>query len=248
VNKTYIRSDKAMSSYLPLIPLIYYRYNYPLQFVANSALTEYLLRVLVTGVFGGSPDNMIDKVVRSIQDHKDFVLKEVYGVIRAEGRSLEITPDVILDQYYGSRSIHLFFNLWYQDFDYSPALGANGPQVDHIFPQSLLKTVKDVNPDSGKLNLLHYRAEQRDQIANCMLMTAEENGFGGKCATPPSEWFSRERYKSDEEHQRYLNQHLIPNQPDLWKLERFDDFIFARKALIKEKFVYMLRSGDGMNG
>jgi hypothetical protein len=242
VNKTYIRSDKAMSSYLPLIPLIYYRYHYPEQFAANAELTEYLLRVLVTGVFGGSPDNMIDKVVRSVQDQKNFVLKEVYGVIRAEGRSLEITPDVILDQYYGSRSIHLFFNLWYQSFDYTPALGSNGPQVDHIFPQSLLKTIKDINPDSGKMNLLHYRAEQRDQIANCMLLTAEENGFGGKCDTPASEWFDRKRFTTDHEHERYLKQHLIPTQPELWKLERFEDFIVARKALIEEKFRYMLRS------
>ncbi len=242
VNKTYIRSDKAMSSYLPLIPLIYYRYHYPEQFATNTELTEYLLRVLVTGVFGGSPDNMIDKVVRSVQDQKNFVLKEVYGVIRAEGRSLEITPDVILDQYYGSRSIHLFFNLWYQSFDYTPALGSNGPQVDHIFPQSLLKTVKDINPDSGKMNLLHYRAEQRDQIANCMLLTAEENGFGGKCDTPASEWFDRKRFTTDQEHERYLKQHLIPTQPELWKLEHFEDFILARKALIEEKFRYMLRS------
>lgn len=242
VNKTYIRSDKAMSSYLPLIPLIYYRYHYPEQFASNTELTEYLLRVLVTGVFGGSPDNMIDKVVRSVQDQKSFVLKEIYGVIRAEGRSLEITPDVILDQYYGSRSIHLFFNLWYQSFDYTPALGSNGPQVDHIFPQSLLKTVKDINPDSGKMNLLHYRAEQRDQIANCMLLTAEENGFGGKCDTPASEWFDRKRFTTDQEHERYLKQHLIPNQPELWKLERFEDFILARKALIEDKFRYMLRS------
>lgn len=242
VNKTYIRSDKAMSSYLPLIPLIYYKYHYPEQFTSNAELTEYLLRVLVTGVFGGSPDNMIDKVVRSIQDQNNFVLKEVYGVIRAEGRSLEITPDVILDQCYGSRSIHLFFNLWYQSFDYTPALGSNGPQVDHIFPQSLLKTVKDINPDSGKMNLLHYRSEQRDQIANCMLLTAEENGFGGKCDTPASEWLDRKRFKTDEEHERYLKQHLIPNQPELWKLERFDDFILARKALIEEKFRYMLLS------
>jgi len=241
VNKTYIRSDKAMSSYLPLIPLIYYRYHYPEKFAANADITEYLLRVLVTGVFGGSPDNMIDKVVRNIQEHGDFVLKEVYGVIRAEGRSLEITSDVIFNQYYGSRSIHLFFNLWYQSFDYTPALGSNGPQVDHIFPQSLLKTVKDINPDSGKLNLLHYRSEHRDQIANCMLLTAQENGFGGKCDTPASEWFDHKRFKSDEDHERYLKQHLIPNQPELWKLERFDDFILARKALIEDKFRYMLR-------
>ena len=153
VAKTYIRTGKAMPSYQALIPLIFFRYRYPDKFKAASGLQEYLLRTLITGVFGGSPDALIDKVVRSIQEAQDFVLSEVFGVIRADGRSLEITQDVLLEQYYGSRTIHLFFNLWYREFDYSPASDENGPQVDHIFPQSLLKTVKDLNPDSGKLNL-----------------------------------------------------------------------------------------------
>jgi hypothetical protein len=244
VAKTYIRSDQAMPSYLALIPLIYYRYHFPGKFAANRDLAGYLLRVLVTGVFSGSPDNLIDKLVRNIQEQQDFRLSEIFGVIRAEGRSLEITPDVIFGQHYGSRALHLFFNLWYRDFDYTPALGANGPQVDHIFPQSLLKTVKDINPESGRRNILHYRSEHRDQIANCMLLTAEENGFSGKCDTVPSEWFERSRFDSDEEHTQYLKIHLIPNDPALWELERYDDFIEARKALIQGKFSYMLRRDE----
>ena len=244
VSKTYIRSDRAMPSYLALIPLIYYRFHHPAKFAANQDMAAYLLRVLVTGVFGGSPDNLIDKLVRNIQEQQDFVLSEIYGVIRAEGRSLEITPAVIFDQYYGSRTIHLFFNLWYRDFDYSPALDANGPQVDHIFPQSLLKTVKDINPESGKRNIQHYRAEHRDQLANCMLLTAEENGFSGKCDKPPAEWFARSRFSSDATHKRYLQIHLIPDDPELWKLERYDDFVAARKALITSKFAYMLRKDE----
>ena len=241
VAKTYIRSDRAMPSYLALIPLIYFRFHYPEKFARNQDLPGYLLRVLITGVFGGSPDNLIDKVVRRIEERQDFVLADVYDVIRADGRSLEVTPGVILDQYYGSRTIHLFFNLWYRDFNYAPALSANGPQVDHIFPQSLLKTVKDINPESGKRNILHYRAEHRDQIANCMLLTADENGFSGKCDTPPDQWFDRARFGSDEEHERYLEMHLIPRDESLWNLERYDDFIEARKALIVQKFTYMLR-------
>jgi hypothetical protein len=245
VSKTYIRSDKALPSYLALIPLIYYRYHYPQKFASAAGLQEYLLRSLVTGVFGGSPDNLIDKIVRNIQEHEDFVPSEIFGVIRADNRNLEITPQIIFEQYYGSRTIHLFLNLWYQDFDYRPALDANGPQIDHIFPQSLLKTVKDVNPDSGKLNILHYRAEQRDQIANCMLLTAEENGFSGKCNIPPDKWFDESRFSNKEDQVRYLKLHLIPHDPELWKLENFDHFVEARKSLIADKFSRMLRpSGD----
>jgi hypothetical protein len=185
---------------------------------------------------------LIDKLVRNIDEQADFVLPEIFGVIRADQRSLDISPNVIFEQYYGSRSIHLFFNLWYRDFNYAPALGANGPEVDHIFPQSLLKTVKDLNPDSGKRNILHYRAEHRDQIANCMLLTADENGFSGKCAKPPSEWFAASRFASTAAQEQYLSMHLIPKDPALWKLDRYDDFIEARKELIREKFSYMLQN------
>ena len=245
VAKTYIRTGKAMPSYQALIPLIYFRFHYPDKFKLANGLQEYLLRTLITGVFGGSPDNLIDKVVRCVQEKEGFVLPEVFGVIRADGRSLELTPDVLFEQYYGSRTIHLFFNLWYKDFNYSPASDENGPQVDHIFPQSLLKTVKDVNPDSGKRNLLHYRTEQRDQIANCMLLTAEENGFANKTNTPPSKWFSPDRFESTELHSQYLALHLIPNDPKLWELENFDEFITERKKLIKNKFRYMLLDKEG---
>lgn len=241
VSKTYIRSDKAMPSYQALIPLIYFRYQYPAKWASAAQMQEYLLRALITGAFSGSPDNLIDKIVSNLQTNGDFVLNQVFDVIRAEGRNLEITPDVIFDQGYGSRTIHLFFNLWYQDFDYTPALDENGPQVDHIFPQSLLKKVKDINPETGKRNMLHYRAEQRDQIANCMLLTAEENGFTGKTDTPPVDWFNPSRFSNASEHQKYLKMHLIPPDPELWKLENFDQFIAARQKLIEDKFKYMLR-------
>lgn len=240
IAKTYIRSGKAMPSYQALIPIIYFRYHFPQKFKDAPGLQEYLLRTLITGVFGGSPDNLIDKIVRSIAEQQDFLLPEIFGAIRADGRSLELTANVLLEQYYGSRTIHLFFNLWYGAFNYSPASDENGPQVDHIFPQSLLKTVKDVNPESGKRNLLHYRAEQRDQIANCMLLTAEENGFANKTDIPPSKWFAADRFASEERRRQYLALHLIPDDPKLWELENFDAFIEARKALITEKFAYML--------
>ena len=66
-----------------------------------------------------------------------------------------------------------------------------------------------------------------------MLLTAEENGAGGKTDILPEEWF---KDKDDE----YLKLHLIPNDPELWKLENFEAFLEARKELIKEKFNFML--------
>ena len=79
-----------------------------------------------------------------------------------------------------------------------------------------------------------YKWEDRNQIANCMLLTAKENGAGGKWDTPPEEWFVD---KSEE----YLSLHLIPKDKSLWKLDSFDDFIKKRKALILQKFSHLIQ-------
>lgn len=233
--KTFLRTDRAVSSYLALIPIIYFRYHYPEKWKEVQGIDSYVLRTLITGAFSGTPDNLIDKCTRSISELGEFDIKQIFSVIRADGRSLEITPDIILGIYYGSKEIHLLFNLWYRDFNYIPAYINSLPQVDHIFPQSLLRNVKDINPETGKRNILRYKWQERDQIANCMLLTAEENGAGGKRDIKPDDWFAD---KSDD----YLDMHLIPKNRELWKLENFEQFLEKRKALIMEKFAYMIHS------
>lgn len=118
----------------------------------------------------------------------------------------------------------------------------NEDQIARLF-DSIMREYP--NPESGKRNILHYRAEQRDQIANCMLLTADENGFTGKCDKPPTEWFAPSRFPSADAHAQYLRLHLIPNDSPRWALDRYDDFVEARKALIKDKFSYMLQSVKG---
>ncbi|MBO0699187.1 MAG: DUF1524 domain-containing protein, partial [Zavarzinella sp.] len=146
-----------------------------------------MVRTLLSGAFSGLPDQLIDNVVARLREEQDFRLDGVVDAIRASGRNLEITSDRLFGAGYGSDTVHLVFNLWY-DFNYTPAYENNLPQVDHIFPQSLLRTVK-VAGAAGRLNTLKYREADRNQLANCMLLTAAENGAGGKGDTPPDEWF-----------------------------------------------------------
>ncbi len=188
----------------------------------------------MTGAFSGTPDNLIDKCTKNISENKDFNTQQIFGIIRGDGRNLEISSNTVLGQYYGSRDIHLIFNLWYQGFNYIPAYENNLPQIDHIFPQSILRTIKDISPDTGRKSILHFKWEDRNQIANCMLLTAEENGAGGKWDKPPEEWFA-------DKSEKYLNLHLIPKNKNLWKLENFDDFIEMRKELILQKFSRLIQ-------
>jgi hypothetical protein len=237
--KTFIRCDKALPSYLVLIPLIYLRYHFRNAWQQARELDTYLLRSLLSGAFSGTPDQLIDALVGDLRRSKSFELNEVFGTIRSANRSLELTEDRFWDMGYGSDNIHLLFNLWYREFNYTPAYENNLPQIDHIFPQSLLRKVKQRNPHTGRMNMMRYKERDRNQLANCMLLTAQENGAGGKSDTPPNEWFVGKRAEED-----YLNMHLIPRDPALWKPERFDDFIEERKKLILEKFKPLLVSGD----
>lgn len=231
---TFVRCDKALPSYLLLIPLVYVRYHFPHEWKQVKGVETYLLRTALTGAFSGTPDELIDALVEKLKELKCFDLSQVFGVIRSENRTLELTADRLWNIGYGSDTLHLLFNLWYS-FNYTPSYANNLPQVDHIFPQSLLRKVKMANPETGKMNLMRYREGDRNQLANCMLLTAAENGAGGKADTPPEEWF---KDKPDE----YLEKHLIPKDPELLKLERFEDFLAARRELIREKFKHLLAS------
>ena len=82
---------------------------------------------------------------------------------------------------------------------------------------------------------MKYREADRNQLANCMLLTAcgERRGRQRRYAAGR---VVRRRPAKDA----YLDMHLIPKDPALWKLERFEDFIEARKKLIRNKFDSLL--------
>lgn len=230
--KTYIQCDRAMPTYLVLIPLVYFRYHFPESWRQAKNIDTYLLRCSLAGAFGGVPDNLIDQLVNKISGAKQFHLEEMFGVIRSQNRSLEVTEEKLWQMGYGSKTIHLLFNLWYRDFEHTPAYENNYPQIDHIFPQSALKEIKVTNPQTGR-PCMKYHDYERNQLANCMLLTKEENGAGGKWDKLPEDWFSNK----DPE---YLRKHLIPEDPSLWKLDRYENFVEARKLLIRQKFKWLL--------
>ncbi len=231
--KTFIRCDKAMPSNLVLIPLIYVRYHFPQTWLQAKDVDRFLLRSLLAGAFSGTPDQLIDDLVTKIKQLGGFDANELFDVIRSKGRSLELTEDRFWQMGYGSATVHLLFNLWYRDFNYTPAYENNLPQVDHIFPQSALRKVKIVNPRTDRMDVLKYKEADRNQLANCMLLTQQENGAGGKSDTLPKDWFAGKD-------RAYLDMHMIPPDRELWELDRFEDFINERKKLVRQHFAYLL--------
>jgi hypothetical protein len=210
--------------------------SHPIQNVSDCLADQgpFLFNVFAHTTFA-KLQNFISSTLMTnkLAELKGFDTEEAFNVIRTQGqgRSLELTEDRFWQMGYGSNVIHLLFNLSYRDFNYTPAYENNLPQVDHIFPQSLLIQEKVRNPETGRM-VMKYRASERDQLANCMLLSQEENGAGGKSDTPPAKWFAK-RVAEDSE---YLDKHLVPKDRTLWELDRFEDFIVARKKLLLEHF------------
>lgn len=143
---------------------------------------------------------------------------------------INISEDSLLDTYYGEKRLYLIFALWYQDINFKPSYEGNLPWVDHIFPQSKLREIKETNPETGR-EVMKYKRWDRDQIGNLMLLSAEENRDEKKDKTP-EEWLK-------DKNSDYFEIHLIPKDKELWKLENFEKFVEERKKLIIRKFKEM---------
>ena len=232
--QTFIQNNKSLPSYLVLIPLIYACYKYPASWRKSRDSKDaenYLLRVLLSGVFSGHADQILDGFIKSINTYKGIKVEDLFSVVRSQNKTLELREEKFWKIGYKSNLIYLLFNIWYSDFLHTPTYQNNTPQIDHIFPQSFLRKIKETDTETGQ-NVRKYRDSERNQLANLMLLTREENGAGGKGGILPLEWFKNK----DKE---YLEKHLIPDNPALWAEDRFDDFILERKKLITEKLGHL---------
>lgn len=72
-----------------------------------------------------------------------------------------------------------------------------------------------------------------------MLLRREENGAGNKGSIEADVWLK-------DKPEEYLEMHLIPRNPEPWKLDNFEAFIKAREELIVNKFSYLLVSGESV--
>lgn len=100
-------------------------------------------------------------------------------------------------------------------------------QVHHIFPKALLYRAG-------------YDRMQVNAVANFCFLTQETNLAIGK--RDPREYFA----EAEEKHPGVLASQWIPADPDLWLVERYPDFLAARRELLAQavqSFLTELRNG-----
>lgn len=108
--------------------------------------------------------------------------------------------------------------------------GANGAHIDHIIPQSLAnrKALMRINlPESHIAAIL----AAVDRLGNLQLLIERENLEKSDLAF---ETWIETRDRS------FLDAHLIPDRPVLWRVAMLPEFVLARDALIREQLVMVV--------
>ena len=213
-----------------LIPIIYYLFKNQgvsmqgsTPFEARNAdfIRRWLIMALLNGVFGGTSDNMLRDIRASLQGMpgagSDFPIDAINATIEKARRSADFNDyalDEMLALTYGQQQTFLALSLLYDDASW----GTKQFHQDHIFARGLFKP--------RELSTLGRQdwIDKKDRLGNLCLLLAPENA--GKQDMPVDEWLqSREP--------GFTKRHLIPDDPALWKFERFPDFLEAREELIR---------------
>ena len=144
----------------------------------------------------------------------------------------EYAVDDVLELSYGRGRTFLALTLLYEENGW----GTMTYHQDHIFPQSLFN-VKGLVEAGINQERIDFYFSKMNCIGNLELLLAHENE--AKLNKPFDEWIATR----DE---GFKKRHLIPENPDLWKLERFDDFIKSREKLITDRLMKLF-SVDSYN-
>jgi uncharacterized protein with ParB-like and HNH nuclease domain len=225
-----------------LIPVCYYLLKHPdVKLTGDSSfdvgnsrnVRNWLIASLLNGVFGGSSDSMLTIIRNALQSQSEgsnFPISLINKVIEKAGRTAYFDDNAVanyLSNQYGEQQTFLALSVLYRDYNW----GAFKSHEDHIFPKSILN-----KKNLGKYDLtddqINKCIEMKDSIANLELLSPEENEE--KHAKTLEKWLAtRDR--------SFRSKHLIPDDPKLWKIERFPEFVQAREKLIEERLMALYR-------
>lgn len=226
---------ETLTSANALIPISYYFFQHERLILTTgsvfdiknaSIVRKWVVMSLLNNVFGGSSDSILTNIRAVLQNNKDdenFPLTEINKEIARSGRISSFNEDSIerfLQITYSQRLSFLALSLLYDENNW----GIMSYQRDHIFPQSLF-TRKSLE-ESGIPQTEWYNFYMRDYISNLELLSPQENQE--KSGIPFDEWI-KTRDSS------FKKKHLIPDDPELYKLENFNKFVEERDKLITDR-------------
>lgn len=225
----------TLTSVNALIPIAYYLFQRRGRTLSGSThfdvtnalrIRRWLLSVLLNEVFGGASDTLLTEMRRILQEQQltnDFPSEALNAAISRRGRRPYFdkgATNAFLENKYGNRITFLALALLYED-----SWQTKREHQDHIFPRahfSAENLLAEGIPLERHSTYRHYM----DSIANLQLLSSSENLE--KKDKLFDQWIKTR-------HPSFRQQHLIPDDPNLYTLDHFPDFIQAREQLIRER-------------
>jgi hypothetical protein len=226
----WLTSNKLLSSYNALIPLIYWSFKRGRKSVGEEKgcitsaeladMRLWLMKALLQGTFGGQADNMLHVCKTAIDASTSdcFPAAEIASKLGADTtRSMEVNVEAVLDKTrYRQPGSYLILSTAYGNaVNFVPQMDGNVPEQDHIFSHAELTAAK-------------VPEEQINSISNIRLVERSPNRI--KSDTPFGKWIVG---RTAEEREK----HSIPDGN--WGVATFPEFLVARKKLLMNKFHHL---------
>ena len=234
-NNAGIESSGWIPSINALVPLVVYLSKKQGQLTDNEAngLLFWFFEATIHGRFTGSPETKIDQDLKAIESANP--IDSMVANLRKDVPNFDITPEMIEGKYQRHSFLPLIFVISRKknakDWFTGTVLSSTnvGPEhkleLHHIFPKAILKESRN------------FKTHEMDDIANIAFLSQKANRKILKS--------NPEDYLTNIETDRMKSQ-LVPLDTELWKVDRFRDFLVERRKLITEAInEYMREIGGG---
>ncbi len=235
-------SDNLLATNV-IVPIAYFVYknNFESSILQSSnrkddrkSIREWLARVLLKGVFGGTPDSIYPVMRKLIDENRDkFPLPEIIERYRGDRRNILFSEDEIeglLDLQYGDPKTYCALTLLY------PTLNHNFRfHQDHIHPKSLFNKKKLSELGISKEKLDNYISGVND-ISNLQLISSTQNSE--KKNKHFTDWING-KFVTEQEKNSYLLQNYIDLKQNM-NFNNFLEFLHNRRAKLKTELMTIL--------
>ena len=232
-NKAYVDHTQEINSVYALVPIIVYCFQKKGGHLSDSEIRKIIKWFYYSQIrsrYISQLPQKLDRDLRVVRD-SESPFDELLTIIEQEQRALPIEPH----EFTGRSISHPLFSLmrWYFKsqgavcFTTGLSLRQNMGEKyklenDHIFPYSRLKAI-----GYGKGDRVKYALAQ--EFTNRAILTQIANRT--KSNFKASDYLSSVK----ETHPEALKLQAIPNDPELWDLERYEDFLQARRELLSKE-------------
>ncbi|MEI6222869.1 MAG: DUF262 domain-containing protein [bacterium] len=242
-----ITSSDDMSTMNVLTPIVAYLLKHDLHFSASMkyGFLYWMFLALMWARYSGQTEQRLDRDVSIVLTSASIIEELEEQIIDMRGRK-----DVKPTDLEGRSAGHPFYRMLYiitkhnKGIDWangSPIHGTIGDyysiQSHHIFPQALLYR-------TGYNSENHLDKKKVNEIANRAFITRDTNFSISD--TAPFEYLPG----IENKYPGALKKQYIPNNQELWKIEKFEEFLQARRALISDainSFIQQLKE-KSVNG